>query len=288
MDDSFIGYARWETTFHFLKEGSLGLATVRQCLNSLSCWPTRIPFGQHKIADPYNRSYVFPLYLYPKAEKVDLFEHSEWPAGRDGRVPNLDKDFVDEFAKKVKLDFVSDGVGDLKKTFGPEDIFHYIYAVFHSPEYRRRYAEFLKIDFPRVPMPKAKHIFVELCKVGERLSKLHLMEADILEDETKWPAFNIDGDDIVEKGYPKYVADADQPARGKVYINKDQYFEGVKPEVWGFHIGGYQVCEKWLKDRRGRKLVYNDISHYRKITVALAETIGLMQEPCLTEMFDNP
>jgi predicted helicase len=229
-----------------------------------------------------------PLYLYPEGEKQDLFEHTHWPAGQAGRVPNLDKGFVEELEKKVKLAFVSDEVGDLKKTFGPEDVFHYIYAVFHSPEYRKRYAEFLKIDFPRVPLPRSKPLFCKLCSVGDELTKLHLMKAEILEEQNKWPAFDIEGSDIVEKGYPKYVAHADRPQKGKVYINKDQYFEGIRPEVWEFHVGGYQVCEKWLKDRRGRKLVYNDISHYRKITVALAETIGLMQKPCLAEMFDNP
>ena len=231
---------------------------------------------------------ISPLYLYPQEEKKGLFDDSDWPAGKDGRTPNLSVEFVKELAGKIGLEFVSDGVGDLKKTFGPEDVFYYIYAVFHSPEYRKRYAEFLKIDFPRVPMPTGKEIFVELCGVGDRLSKLHLMESDILEDEAKWPAFEIEGGDEIEKGYPKYVAHADKPAKGKVYINKDQYFEGVKPEVWEFHIGGYQVCEKWLKDRRGRKLSYNDINHYQKITVALAETIDLMQELCLTEMFDSP
>ena len=90
------------------------------------------------------------------------------------------------------------------------------------------------------------------------------------------------------KGYPSYVADADKQGKERVYINKDQYFEGVRPDVWEFHIGGYQVCNKWLKDRRGRTLSYDDIEHYKKITVALAETIDLMQKPCLAEMFDNP
>ena len=220
----------------------------------------------------------FPLYLYPDAEKDGLFEHSVWPAGRNGRRPNLALEFVKELAEKIKLIFVTDGAGDLKKTFGPEDVFHYIYAAFHSPEYRKRYAEFLKIDFPRVPWPKDKNIFVELCKVGEQLTKIHLMEADILQDERKWPKFNVKGSDIVESGYPKYVAHADLPEKGKVYINQDQYFEGVRPEVWEFHIGGYQVCEKWLKDRRNRGLDYEDICHYQKITTALGETIKLMDQ----------
>ncbi len=227
---------------------------------------------------------LFPLYLYPKEEKDNLFEVSHWPVGKGGRVPNLSREFVKKFAEKIKLEFVSDGVGDLKGTFGPEDVFHYIYAVFHSPEYRRRYAEFLKIDFPRVPMPKSKPLFRKLCKVGEKLTKLHLMEAEVLQGVDNRVFFGVEGGKVVEKGYPKYVAHADAPQKGKVYINKDQYFEGVRPDVWEFHVGGYQVCEKWLKDRRGRKLSYEDISHYQKIIVALGETIRLMNAPCLSGM----
>ena len=116
---------------------------------------------------------------------------------------------------------------------------------------------------------------------------LHLLEADILENEKQWPGFPVEGEGIVEKGYPKYVAHAEMPKEGKVYINKDQYFEGVEPEVWGFQIGGYQVCEKWLKDRRERKLSYDDISHYRKIVVVLRETNSLMGEKCLFEFFET-
>jgi len=219
----------------------------------------------------------FPLYLYPSDEK-DLFEHTVWPAGKGGRRPNLSPKFVKELTEKIKLDFVSDSAGDLKKTFGPEDIFHYIYGVFHSPAYRRRYSEFLKMDFPRIPLPKGKVLFVKLCKAGQQLGGLHLLEAEILEEQDKWPAFNLEGSDSVETGYPEYVPDANKPQKGKVYINQEQYFEGVRPEVWEFHVGGYRVCERWLKDRRGRKLGYEDICHYQKITVALGLTIKLMEQ----------
>jgi len=231
--------------------------------------------------------YLFPLYLYSHSQSYDLFDNKVWPTGKNGRVPNLNKKFVNEFAAKVKLDFVSDGRGDLINTFGPEDIFHYIYAVLYSPEYRKRFAEFLKIDFPRIPFPASRIIFKKLCKVGSELSALHLMESEILEDEKRWPRFDIEGTDEVVKGYPKYVAHSDKSEKGRVFINKDQYFEGINPVVWEFHIGGYQVCEKWLKDRRERILSYDDITHYQKITVALSETIRLMQSPCLFEMYEE-
>jgi len=122
---------------------------------------------------------------------------------------------------------------------------------------------------------------------GQNNVKLHLLESEILEDGKKRSCFDVAGENRVEKGYPKYVAHADSANKGKVYINKDQFFEGVRPEVWEFHIGGYQVCEKWLKDRRGRELSYDDIRHYQKIVVALGETIRLMKEQCLVEMFEG-
>lgn len=123
------------------------------------------------------------------------------------------------------------------------------------------------------------------CALFNTSKKLHLMEAEILEDDKKWPSFPKEGNGLVDKGYPKYVAKSEEPDKGKVYINKDQYFEGMQTDVWEFHIGGYEVCEKWLKDRRGRELSYDEVKHYQKIVVALRETIQLMNEPCLLEMF---
>ncbi len=213
----------------------------------------------------------FPLYLYPDPEgkTQKLFEELHWPAGKGGRVPNLSPDFVRELEAKLGMSFVSDGQGDGKKTFGPEDIFHYIYAVFHSPTYRERYAEFLKIDFPRVPLTSSKALFAQLASLGDKLVSLHLLEARELNNSGV--GFNVPGTDEVEK--VRY-----DEAHQRVYINKTQFFEPVPMEVWEFHVGGYQVCHKWLKDRKGRSLSFDDISHYRKIVKALKETITLMAE----------
>ncbi|MGA2588250.1 MAG: type ISP restriction/modification enzyme [Candidatus Aminicenantales bacterium] len=149
----------------------------------------------------------------------------------------------------------------------PEDIFNYAYAVFHSPTYRTRYAEFLKIDFPRLPLTSSLKLFRALAAKGEELVALHLLESPKVNDFIT--GFPIKGDNVVEK-----VQYADKDKR--VWINKTQYFSGVPKAVWEFHIGGYQVCEKWLKDRKGRKLSYDDIQHYQKIVIALNETIRLM------------
>jgi len=206
-------------------------------------------------------NYLFPLYLYPSEGEMQL----------DGSVrrSNLNPEFIKPFSAKLWLKFIEDGKGDLQETFGPEDIFNYAYAIFHTPEYRARYAEFLKIDFPRLPLTSDKELFEELVEKGAVLVALHLMESPLLNNLiTK---YEVKGEHLVEK-----VSYDDKTQR--VSINKTQYFEGVPPEVWNFHIGGYQVCEKWLKDRKGRKLTIDDIDHYQKIVVALKETIRLMQE----------
>jgi predicted helicase len=220
------------------------------------------------------------LYTYQddielKGTKQKVLCNCDWPVGLEGRIPNLNPDFVSAFASRLGLKFVSDGHGNLASTFGPEDIFDYIYAVFHSPTYRQRYAEFLKIDFPRVPLTSDRDLFKKLCILGEEMVALHLLESPQLTQLiTRYPVV---GDNIVEKGFPKFVIyEEGQP--GYVYINKAQYFEGVPKEVWEFHVGGYQVCEKWLKDRRGRQLSFDDLMHYQKVVVALKETIRLMAE----------
>jgi len=221
-------------------------------------------------------SNVFPLYLYGKENNQKHIEYEQYyPISDRKRIPNINLKFIKIIEKKEKLIFVSDGHGDLSSTFGPEDIFHYIYAVFHSPTYRQRYAEFLKIDFPRVPMTSRPELFRKLCLLGEELVALHLLESPYISQLiTRYPVV---GDNIVEKGFPKFVA-YEEGAPGYVYINKAQYFEGVPKEVWDFHVGGYQVCEKWLKDRRGRQLSFDDLMHYQKVVVALKETIRLMGE----------
>jgi len=210
-----------------------------------------------------NNGFVFPLYLY-STTKTDLFDDSA--AG--GRRPNLAPEFIADFSARLQLDFVPDGCGDLRKTFGPEDVFHYAYAVFHSPTYRSRYAEFLKGDFPRLPLTSNVALFRSLCALGKELVALHLME-QLPNLETSYP---VTGDNTVDN--VRYTEPA-SGVPGRVWINQKQYFDNVPPEVWGYHIGGYQVCQKWLKDRKGRQLSYDDLTHYRGIVAALARTIEL-------------
>ena len=121
-----------------------------------------------------------------------------------------------------------------------------------------------------MPLTSDANLFRELCRLGERLVTLHLME----KFGKATPNYPEEGNNMVEK--IEYLTPPNQPGQGRVYINKAQYFDGIPPEVWEFHVGGYQVCHKWLKDRKGRALSFNDIKHYQRIVGALAETIQLM------------
>ena len=214
---------------------------------------------------------VFPLYLYSNEESED---QADLVVHENGRRPNLSAQFVKQFSVAVGLQFVPDGRGDLKKTFGPEDIFNHAYAVFQSPSYRQRYAEFLNVDFPRVPIPDDASLFRKLCLYGSKLIALHTLKAE----GDASVGFDVSGNNTVEQ--ISYVPPNKETGirAGRVYINTEQYFEGVSSAVWQMRIGGYQVCEKWLKDRKGRTLTHDDIEHYQRTVSALAETRSLMAQ----------
>src|SRR5690606_2596089 len=167
-----------------------------------------------------------------------------------------------------------------ENTFAPIDILDYIYAVLHSPSYREKYKEFLKIDFPRVPYPTDASVFWQLVALGSQLRKIHLLESPKVEQYiTTYPE---GGDNIItrklSKNSPGFVPNDNDPATGRVWINDQQYFDKVPLVAWEFYIGGYQPAQKWLKDRVGRELSFEDILHYQKIIVALTETERLMGE----------
>jgi len=252
FDECFIYYDPqltsrpvYEVMRHML-QSNIALICARQTKEDFAVLATSC-VCTHKIVTVYDRSFVFPLYLYP-AEGEMHFEGGH-------RRPNLNPEFIKAVSEKLKLKFVEDGIGDFKETFGPEDIFNYAYAVFHSPTYRARYAEFLKIDFPRLPLTSDKELFKAMAAKGAELVSLHLMESPELNKPiTK---YQVSGSNEVDK------VTYDEKTQ-RIYINKTQYFEGAPPEVWEFHIGGYQVCQKWLKDRKGRKISIDDSTHYQK------------------------
>ena len=265
-----LARARYEFMHHLRRVANLALVTLRRPRNDrLGNFFMTEMMTDKCIISSLDNAHVFPLYLYP--DPTALLGGAPWPSGPGGRTPNLDPAFVGELESRLGLGFVPDGRGDLQATFGPEDVLSYIYAVFHSPTYRERYAEFLRIDFPCVPLTDDPDLFAALVEKGTALIDLHLMRSPAL--NTLVTAYPVPGEHLVERGYPRYV---EQEQR--VYINSTQYFEGVEPNVWTFQIGGYQVLDKWLKDRRGRRLSWDDVQHYQRVVVALRETIHLMDE----------
>ena len=196
------------------------------------------------------RNSYFPLYIYPDTENQqgNLFLE---------RTPNFSPEFLT--AIKEKLGYIPT----------PEKIFYYAYAIFHSPTYRQRYAEFLKIDFPRLPLTKNDQLFNHLVTQGEQLVNLHLLKSDEFNQLTT--TYEGEGDNQVSQ-----VIYNDQLQR--VYINPKKYFANIPKQIWEFKIGGYQVLEKWLKDRKkcDRALSDEDIIHYQKIVIALQQTLTIM------------
>ena len=265
----FYCYPRKDVMQHFIYDENVGLAIGRQgqAANN-DFWDVVSVVNKITDFNFYRRGgeQIFPLYLYPETNgQISIVETSE-------RVPNLNMEIVEKMAKDLGMHFSPERPDYSHQTeetnqFYPEDILDYIYAVLHSPSYREKYKEFLKIDFPRVPYPTDTETFFKLVNLGRDIREIHLLESPVVEHYiTQYP---IDGDNVVDK--PVYKD-------GKVYINSTQYFAGVPEIAWNFYIGGYQPAQKWLKDRKGRVLDFEDILHYQKIIVALTETNRLMKE----------
>lgn len=257
-----VDWGRESLMRHFQNGENIGLMTCRQ--SAINSWEhigiTKLIADDSRVSNrSRERGYIYPLYLYPETKQNEMFASVE-------RTPNLNAEIVGRIADKLQLTFTNEKEID-DGTFAPIDVLDYIYAVLHSPSYREKYKEFLKIDFPRVPFPKDEEIFWQLVSLGKNLRELHLLEAAKIEEYTT--QYPVDGDNLVGK-----IRFED----GRVWINDSQYFDNVSPIAWNFYIGGYQPAQKWLKDRKDRTLDYEDIFHYQKIIVALTETDWLMRE----------
>ena len=272
---------------HLLNRPNIALMAMRQV--SVSSGFSHV-FVTSKI--PNNRAFYstkgkvnyFPLWLYSKEGEIQIAEGQ----------PNLSTEVL-QTARAV-FDEAS---------IHPEVLFSYIYAFLHSPEYRRRYRTLLTSQFARILFPTAHPLCAPiLASLGADLIALHLLEDDY--PHASWnqvgaknanplatpiTTFHDDGDREVRKVAEKgktMAPSATGTGFGRVYINDTAYFDGVPEAVWNFHIGGYQVCHKWLSDRKGkgsgkkrtpgRTLTDDDIAHYHRIVIALNETIRLMGE----------
>ena len=228
-----------------LKKPNIALCLIKVNSSSDGLFKVLMSAGltDKTILSSKDNANVFPLYLYTKE------------FGEEKKNPNLKKEEWQKF---------NDAVG---KETTPEEILAYIYAVLHSPSYRERYKEFLKVDFPRIPLPKTAKEFNRLTAIGQQLIDLHLMNnAQSWKCTTTFP----------EVGSQQ--VDFQEWKDGQVWINDKQYFGNVPESVWEFYIGGYQPAQKWLKDRKGRTLSFDEIKHYLHIIHALEETERLMKE----------
>lgn len=268
----FHCYPRTEVMQHFLKGENIGLICPKQVpeKENVGAFVTKNISG-HKTCSAYNINTIFPLYLYQET-------HGQIVIGKtDERKPNLNQDIVNDIAKKLGMTFTNEKE-DTKNTFSPIDILDYIYAVLHSPTYREKYKEFLKVDFPRVPYPKDEKTFWQLVSLGKKIREIHLLESDTVEKYiTSYP---IDGDNIITTkiGKKDWELFDEEKGLGRIWINDEQYFDNIPLTAWEFYIGGYQPAQKWLKDRKERELKFEDILHYQKIIVALTETDRIMKE----------
>lgn len=216
---------------------------------------------KHLIGD---QTFVFPLHLYPEEKPpkkgvnpgkiMMLFEQKE---KYQTKIPNLNQKFV----TKIESTY--------EKKISPEEIFYYIYALLYSNIYRKKYEEFLKIDFPRVPFTSEHKLFKKLAKFGENLALLHLLKSSVLDSpDARYP---VQGSDKVEKVIY-------EENKKRVYVNTQQYFEDIPKEIWEYYIGGYQVLAKWLKERKDRDLSLAEIEHYLKVITAIKRTLKLQKE----------
>lgn len=255
-----VGYPRYAVLGCMLKHDNISLCTIR----SNRDYHFDILVSNH-IADKTMLSSKddisqMPLYIY----KSNM--------GKEERIVNFNKEMYDKIAKGLNYlpcyddNVLVDPTSEYNGVLYPQDLFDYIYAVLHSPSYRERYKEFLKIDFPRIPYPTDWEKFRDLAEKGEELRQLHLMEDIPAKTGVSFP---VGGTLQVE---------CNRWENNRVYINTEQYFEGVPESAWNFYIGGYQPAQKWLKDRKGMTLSFDDVKHYGKIIYVLKQTEKIMRE----------
>ena len=270
------GDSRHNLMKHFILGKNLGLLTTRK-INTSDFKTVFISENLTDIHTISDQTYTFPLYLYPDdsnpqhrgADPLEGVTKNEQKPR-----PNFNPEIIKQIETELGMEldwsaWINESFIDSEGLkFSAKDLLDYIYAVLHSPSYRERYKEFLKIDFPRVNFKLEKERFWRLVKLGNELRKLHLMEG-INPLELEQGELAGEGENTVEK--IKYQ-------NGRAWINDTKYFDNVPDKAWNFYIGGYQPARKWLKDRKGRQLSFDDILHYQKIIYVLGQTDRMMSE----------
>jgi predicted helicase len=211
---------------------------------------------------------IFPLFICGSDGELAL---------SSGEMPNLNPGILAKLAKALGLK-----LNNCTRQLGKDDelsplrLFNFAYAILHCPSYRERYFEFLRSDFPRLPLTGNMDLFRALARLGGELTALHLLESPKL--DKPMTKFVGSSREVVKIGWVDDTVWINAGGKKAATTAGTSGFQGVPEAVWNFHIGGYQVCEKWLKDRKGRTLTDEDIAHYHKIVISLTETIRLMSE----------
>lgn len=265
----FVGWPVRQIMDNYIKGDNIGLLCPKAFKDA--------SFAHVFITNKISEAIFLSSQTGSNAMNLPLYVYHDDDIDEAIRSPNLEQSIVQDIADKIGLSFTNEKE-DTENTFAPIDLLDYIYATLHSPNYRQKYKEFLKIDFPRIPYPKDKDTFWALVKLGGELRQIHLLESEAVENYiTRYP---IDGDNVVTRKIVKKdweLYDSENQL-GRIWINDAQYFDQIPLKAWEFYIGGYQPAQKWLKDRKGRTLNFDDILHYQKIIVALTETDRIMQE----------
>lgn len=278
-DPNLLARARFQFMRHLKSGENLAIALIRRSRDTRFVGPliTRGLIDKCIISTLDNAN-IFPLYLYPETKDAQISNEI------DQRIPNFNKEILNNFRLRIGLKFSNEFTDNT--LFSPIDLLSYIYLVLFSNSYINQYFEFLSKDFPRIPYPKDANTFWQLVELGAQLRQIHLLESPIVEQFiTTYPQ---DGDNIITRRMGKKdfeIRDTDNNT-GRVWINERQYFDKVPEIAWNFYIGGYQPAQKWLKDRKGRPLSFEDIRHYQKIIVALTETDRIMKEIDLIPFMD--
>ena len=267
------GDHRWPVARHMLKrDKNLSLLVSRTgSASGSTIWDVLFVADCISDLNLFRRggAFTFPLYLLPDEDQLALeSDHSRTQL-------NLSDSFLNGLSTRLDLEKTSTNP---ISSIAPETVIYYIYALLHSPEYRSRYSDHLSIDFPRIPLPLNRQVFDDLSHIGNKLVKLHLLRVARVGNEAITPI-----------GDEEFLVEKVSYSNSTVWINKAQTvgFSGISENVWAFSIGGYQVCEKWLKDRQakggksprpGRVLSVEDVAHYKNTVVTIAETIRLMEK----------
>ena len=267
FDRNVAVHRRERVMRHMRAVQNLGLISCRQQSQVDSVWShsfvTNLMIESCAISNKTKEiNYLFPLYISPQGHTQSFDKEV---------VPNLNPRFCKEIEKNLDLTFVDDKRGDLTETLGVEDCFHYIYAILYSGTYKNRFSDFLKFDFPRVPLTCDPKLFNVLVEYGELLIGLHLQNIEG-SNRTK---FLHKGTNRVER--IRYIKPEISEQSGRVWINKTQCFEGVATKTWSFTVGSYRPAEKWLKDRKNRTLSFEDVSHYCRICGVIDETSRIVE-----------